>query len=77
MTTVQLLISTAEGGLATQVEDVVVHTEARNRAIGSRLLEQCQEWSLTRGALRMQLAADTGISKRKDSTFRTVGFVPG
>jgi len=58
MATVQLLISTAEGGLSAQVEDVVVHPDSRNQGIGSRLLDHCRAWSIARGALRMQLAAD-------------------
>lgn len=58
MATVQLLISTAEGGLSAQVEDVIVSPESRNRGIGGRLLGQCRVWSIKRGALRMLLAAD-------------------
>jgi GNAT superfamily N-acetyltransferase len=58
MATVQLLISTAEGGLSAQIEDVVVLHDSRKMGIGSQLLEVCQVWSIERGALRMQLSAD-------------------
>jgi GNAT superfamily N-acetyltransferase len=58
MATVQLLISTAEGGLSAQIEDVVVLPGSRKMGIGSRLLEECRAWSIERGARRMQLSAD-------------------
>ncbi len=58
MATVQLLISTSEGGLSAQIEDVVVLPDSRRMGIGTELLAQCQAWAIERGALRMQLSAD-------------------
>lgn len=58
MATVQLVISTAEGGFSMLIEDVVVAPEYRNQKIGSNLLENIGQWGLQRGAVRMQLLAD-------------------
>lgn len=58
MCTGQLLISTAEGGPALWVEDVVVAEEYRRQGIGSMLLDGLAEWAREQGAFRMQLLAD-------------------
>ncbi len=58
MCTGQLTISTAEGGPALLVEDVVVDQEYRCRGLGPRLLAGLAEWAATRGAHRLQLLAD-------------------
>jgi ribosomal protein S18 acetylase RimI-like enzyme len=58
MATGQLTISTAEGGLALLVEDVVVDTAWRGRGIGRRLLAGLGEWAASRGVQRLQLLAD-------------------
>lgn len=54
----QTVISTAEGGPALLVEDLVVDEAARTRGIGSRLLEGLALWAAARGASRLQLLAD-------------------
>jgi GNAT superfamily N-acetyltransferase len=54
----QMLISTAEGGDAVLVEDMVVFPEHRGIGIGSLLLAAIEEWSIGKGATRMQLLAD-------------------
>jgi GNAT superfamily N-acetyltransferase len=58
MATGQLLISTAEGGAACQVEDVVVAAAFRGHGIGGWLLDQLSCWARKRGATRLQLVAD-------------------
>ena len=58
MCTGQLIISTAEGGPALLVEDVIVEKKWRGRGIGSRLLEELADWGRTRKACRLQLLAD-------------------
>lgn len=58
MATVQLVISTAEGGPAMLIEDVVVRQQDRGKGIGSALLEAISKWGAKRGAVRMQLLAD-------------------
>lgn len=58
MCTGQLIVSTAEGGPALLVEDVIVHEKFRNRGVGSRLMEQIAAWARTKGVHRLQLLAD-------------------
>jgi GNAT superfamily N-acetyltransferase len=59
MATAQLVISTAEGGPALLVEDVVVRPEARGRGVGRALLDRLAEWGRGLRATRMQLLADS------------------
>ena len=58
MATVQTLISTAEGGRVGLVEDVIVGREFRNRGVGTRLLEEVEDWSGKAELHRLQLLAD-------------------
>ncbi len=60
MCTGQVVISTAEGGPAVLVEDVVVQPAWRGRGIGRALLDALAAWSGRQGARRMQLLADRG-----------------
>jgi ribosomal protein S18 acetylase RimI-like enzyme len=54
----QVVISTAEGGPAVLVEDVVVAPEARGQGFGRALLAAMAAWAQEQGATRMQLLAD-------------------
>lgn len=58
MATVQVLISTAEGGHVGQVEDVVVREDSRRRGVGRRLMTALTAWADQRGLMRLQLLAD-------------------
>jgi GNAT superfamily N-acetyltransferase len=58
MATVQVLVSTAEGGHVGLVEDVVVDKEYRGRGVGAALLDQLTVWAEDNGLTRLQLAAD-------------------
>ena len=58
MCTGQVMISTAEGGPAVLVEDMVVAGEHRGHGIGRALLEAMGVWARERGATRLQLLAD-------------------
>jgi len=58
MCTGQLVISTAEGGLAVLVEDVVVESGHRGRGVGRDLMAAMAGWGLEQGATRLQLLAD-------------------
>ncbi len=60
MVTAQLVVSTAEGGSAAVVEDMVVDAAARSRGAGRALLEAIEAWARARGAARLQLLADDG-----------------
>ncbi len=54
----QVVISTAEGGPAVLVEDVVVAPGARGQGVGRALLAAMAAWAQEQGATRMQLLAD-------------------
>jgi ribosomal protein S18 acetylase RimI-like enzyme len=54
----QLTASTAEGGPALLVEDVVVHEDFRGKGIGGRLMRWLAEWGKAKGVSRFQLLAD-------------------
>jgi len=54
----QTVISTAEGGPALLVEDVVVAEQQQGKGIGRRLLQTLTEWAKSRRISRMQLLAD-------------------
>jgi GNAT superfamily N-acetyltransferase len=54
----QIVISTAEGGTAAWVEDVVVSPDLRGHGIGRRLLDAVAAWAARRGIGRLQLLAD-------------------
>lgn len=58
MLTVQILISTAEGGPVGLVEDVVVHQAHRGQGVGVAMLEHLRQWSVYKGLSRLQLLAD-------------------
>lgn len=58
MATGQLTISTAEGGPALLVEDVVVAPRHRSNGHGSSLLAALADWATEHGAQRLQLLAD-------------------
>jgi GNAT superfamily N-acetyltransferase len=58
MATIQILISTAQGGPVGLVEDVVVRHDYRGRGIGSRLMTDLTAWAAERGLMRLQIIAD-------------------
>lgn len=58
MCTAQTIISTAEGGEAAVIEDVVVDRMFRHRGIGRELLGAVDRWARRRGIRRLQLLAD-------------------
>ncbi len=58
MATLQILISTAEGGPVGLVEDLVVREECRGRGVGRRLMASLVSWSAKRGLTRLQLLVD-------------------
>ena len=58
MCSAQVVISTAEGGEAAVVEDVVVQAAVRRKGIGGKLMLEVQRWAKARGIRRMQLLAD-------------------
>ena len=75
MATVQLVVSTAEGGDAALVEDVVVTHAHRRRGVGSALLAALEDWCRERGIVRLQLLADRD-NAAAFSFYRRLGWTP-
>ena len=59
MCTVQTVISTAEGGRAGWVEDLVVHGKFRGQGIGTELLAAAETWAEEHKLSRLQLLTDS------------------
>ncbi len=75
MATAQVVISTAQGGPALLVEDVVVRPGSRGQGIGKALLSRIEAWGLALGATRLQLLADQG-NAGTHAFYRACGFKP-
>lgn len=58
MVTVQLTISTAEGGFSALIEDLFVGEAFRGRGLATALIHAAEDWCRSRGASRVQLLAD-------------------
>jgi GNAT superfamily N-acetyltransferase len=58
MVTVQVLVSTAEGGRVGLLEDLVVRDGWRRQGAGTALLDAAEHWAREHGLLRLQLLAD-------------------
>ena len=58
MCSVQTIISTAEGGPAAILEDLVVEKEYRRKGIGKKLIEAIYQWAKYKNIQRIQLLAD-------------------
>jgi GNAT superfamily N-acetyltransferase len=58
MCSAQLLVSTAEGGMAALIEDMVVVPEYRGQGIGKKLLAAIEDWAFQQGVSRVELLAD-------------------
>ncbi|MBV2091805.1 MAG: GNAT family N-acetyltransferase [Candidatus Thiodiazotropha sp. (ex Ctena orbiculata)] len=58
MATLQLVVSTAEGGWVAWMEDVVVDADHRGQGVGEFLLSHINRWVESRGIKRVQLVAD-------------------
>ncbi len=56
---VQTLISTAEGGPAGLLEDLIVQKQYRGNGIGSQLLARISRWCMTKNISRLQLLRDS------------------
>ena len=58
MSSAQLLVSTAEGGMVALIEDMVIAKSYRGQGIGNKLLLSIEQWAKSRDAKRLQLLAD-------------------
>jgi GNAT superfamily N-acetyltransferase len=66
-------VSTAEGGKAAWLEDVVVRPDRRGRGIGRMLLEYVAARARADGVLRITLLTDPG-NARAHALYRGLGF---
>ena len=66
MCSVQTVISTAEGGPAAILEDLIVHRDFRRQGIGARLLAEVLKWCRQRTISRIHLLADRDNGKTLD-----------
>lgn len=53
-----ITISTAEGGRALLLEDVIVHRDHRGAGLGKQLVEHVLTWAKRRGIVRVTLLTD-------------------
>ena len=58
MLTAQTNISTAEGGVAAVLEDMVIDKNHRGQGIGKKLMHAMEQWAQEKGIKRLQLLAD-------------------
>ena len=58
MVSLLFTISTASGGQAALLEDMIMHPEYRNEGLGSRLLQAAIEQARSAGCLRITLLTD-------------------
>jgi GNAT superfamily N-acetyltransferase len=75
MVSVLRTVSTAEGGPAGLLEDLVVRPEWRGRGIGSRLLAYAIEQARADGLLRLTLLTDAA-NARAQRLYERAGFRP-
>ena len=73
MATLLYTISTAEGGMAALLEDVVVRPGHRGRGIGSALLRHVVAEARKQGVLRVTLLTD-GQNERAQRLYSKLGF---
>jgi len=59
MCSLQILISTAEGGEVGLVEDVIIDAAFRGQGLGRLMLDSLEGWAQDRGLSRLQLLVDT------------------
>jgi GNAT superfamily N-acetyltransferase len=75
MVTVQLVISSAEGGPSGLLEDLFVEEPHRREGVASALVGAAEAWCLERGATRVQLLADRG-NDRALRFYDAAGYLP-
>jgi len=67
-------ISTAEGGKAAWLEDLVIRPDKRGKGLGTRLLRAAIDWAQREGLARITLLTDTD-NKGARSLYSRHGFV--
>jgi GNAT superfamily N-acetyltransferase len=75
MATVQLTVSTAEGGPSGLLEDLFVEEQYRRRGVAAALVGAVEAWCAERGATRVQLLADRD-NERALRFYDSAGYLP-
>jgi GNAT superfamily N-acetyltransferase len=75
MVSLLFTISTAEGGKAAWLEDLVVRTDHRGHGLGTRLLRAAVDWARKEGITRITLLTDANNVGARGLYVRH-GFVP-
>ncbi len=73
MINIQFTISTAMGGFALLLEDVIIHPDYRNNNYGTQLLEYVIKFAKRKDFLRITLLTDK-ISAESQRFFQKLGF---
>jgi ribosomal protein S18 acetylase RimI-like enzyme len=74
MTSLLYTVSTAEGGKAAWLEDLVVHPDYRRQGTGQKMLAYVVAQARTEGVLRITLLTDMQ-NERAQALYRRAGFV--
>ena len=75
MVSLLFTVSTAQGGRAAWMEDLVVQPDKRGRGIGERLLKEAISAARTAGCSRITVLTDAHNDRAK-RLYRRAGFVP-
>jgi ribosomal protein S18 acetylase RimI-like enzyme len=75
MVNILFTISTAEGGLAAWLEDMIVHPDCRGRGIGDKLLKEGIRTAQSAGCSRITLLTDDA-NVFAQQFYKRAGFVP-
>lgn len=75
MVSLLLTVSTAEGGKAAWLEDLVVRADQRGRGLGTRLLRAAVDWARKQGITRITLLTDADNTGARGLYVRH-GFTP-
>src|SRR6185503_10067444 len=74
MTSLLFTVSTAEGGKAAWLEDLVVHPDYRRQGTGQKMLAYVVSQARAEGVLRITLLTDMQ-NERAQALYRRAGFV--
>jgi GNAT superfamily N-acetyltransferase len=74
MVSILFTVSTAEGGRAALLEDLIVRPEFRGQGIGKQLLNEAISGARSAGCLRLTVLTDA-INDRAQSLYQQAGFI--
>ncbi len=74
MVSLLFTVSTAEGGRAAWIEDMVVRPDCRGKGLGRQLLQAAVAWAAGHGLTRLSLLTDASNARAK-AFYQRQGFV--